>query len=59
MEKADSKDWEDTKLIECAICHKPLNGETLYVTCEAEPKTLCVRCQEKGQVLEVSKSKLD
>lgn len=40
-------DWEDTELIECAECKKPLNGEPLVITCEKEPRTLCEDCADK------------
>lgn len=43
-------DWEDTKLIECFLCKKPLNGLSLWVVEHPEseePATLCEECYAK------------
>lgn len=47
------KDWEDTKLIECANCFCALNGKSLWVVTDSDPdpKILCEDCYKvKDQV---------
>lgn len=42
-------DWEDTKLIECKLCKKPLNGQSLWVVSDPaydEPVTICEECHK-------------
>ena len=35
------------EVIECHKCHQVLNGRSLWVTCEANPKILCEVCHEQ------------
>lgn len=41
------KDWEDTELIECCQCHTVLNGQSLWVVGDNEPKLYCENCYSK------------
>ena len=45
------RDWEDTELIECAKCHAPLNGKSLWVL--ADGKTLCEYCYHKAMMRKI------
>jgi hypothetical protein len=44
---SESKDWEDTELIECAKCGKALNGLSLWIVGQTNPETYCEDCYNK------------